>query len=318
MVRGIIMKKWLFTLLMIFAIGLAACGGEETEQVDATEEETEAETEEEAAEEQQTPEDIYEQAMEAAEGMESAEIVLDMTQTIEIPAESVSMDMTTTTEAEMTMDPLTMYQNGTVTLEADGTTEESEMELYLTEDELYMYDGMSQTWMKMDSSTIPMDQINSQQQDPSAQLELMEQFVDEMELEENDEQYILKITGDGEELQAFTQEVMAEYMDQELMASMGEEGNNVMDNMAINSVYYEVFVDKETYDMTAFNMDMDMSMDAEEQQMNIVQSVTSEYTGMNTVEPIEVPQEVQDEAIDVMEEMEQMEGTEEIEGEDKQ
>jgi len=302
---GLYVKKWLLVLVMILTVGLAACG----EDTSAPADEAEAEPEEEKQEEL-TADEVYEKSLEAAEGMESAEIAMDMTQSIEIPDQEVTMDTQSVTEAEIIMDPLAMYQTGTVTVEADGQTQESETELYLAENEMYMFDSVSQTWMKMDSSMIPMDQI--QQQDPADQLKMMEQFVDKMEMEENDEEYILKITGDGEELKTLTQELMEEYMDSEMMATLEQEGIDIFEAMSINNVYYEVLIDKETFETTTFNMDMDMSIDAEDEQMNLTQSVASEYKGINTVDSIEVPQEVKDEAVDIMEEMENMEDMEAV------
>src|SRR5690606_21897653 len=120
-------------------------------------EEPQEETEE--AEEELTAEDVLEQSVEAAQNLESAEVSMDITQEMEAPEQEVSFLMQTQTDAQIITDPLTMYQTGAVTLEAEGETDEQELELYLVDDVIYMNDAVSGEWLKMDTSAFPVDQL---------------------------------------------------------------------------------------------------------------------------------------------------------------
>lgn len=304
------MKKWLLWLSVSLAFMLAACSDDANAPAEQAQENEEPQEEREEAEEELTAEDVLEQSVEAAQNLESAEVSMDITQEMEAPEQEVSFLMQTQTDAQIITDPLTMYQTGAVTLEAEGETDEQELELYLVDDVIYMNDAVSGEWLKMDTSAFPVDQLEPQS--PVEQLEIMQRFTNNMEMEETEDQYVLKITGDGDELMDFTREIMEEYMDEELMNQLEQEEIDIFENMSIQNVYYELFIDKESFETTALNLDMEMSIEAEGESLDIVQSVTSEYTGINSVDSIEVPQEVKDEAIDIMNELENMEEIEDL------
>lgn len=296
------MRKCLLALSLLLAFTLAACS-DDTDAPAAGTEEEKAEVEE------LTADDVLKKSIEAAQNMESAEVSMEMTQKTEVPNEELSFTTVTSTDAQIMMDPLQMYQNGVITVEANGETQEQEMELYLVDNEMYMYDSTFEQWLKMDASTFPVDQL--EQQNPVEQLELMQSFTNDMEMEESDDQYTLKITGNGEELMDFTREAMQEYMDGELMAQLEQEGIDIFESMSIENIYYELAIDKETFETKALNLDMNMSIEAEGETLNLDQSVVSEYTGVNTVDSIEIPEEVKDGAVDLEEELENLEGVEE-------
>ena len=61
-------------------------------------------------------------------------------------------------------------------------------------------------------------------------------------------------------------------------------------------VNYEIFIDKETFNTTALNMIMDMTMVVEGEEMKLAQNLKSTYDNYNEVEKIEIPQEIIDNA----------------------
>ena len=311
------MKKWFIMLSAILVFGLAACGddtsapAEEDVEGEVDEEVEEVEGAEEEEAEELTADDVLERSLDAAEELESAEMTVDMNQTMEAPDEEASLTTQTTSEAQIIMDPLTMYQTGTITVDMGEESEEQEMEIYLSDNDVYMYDTMEESWIKMDAGLAQMDQLN--QQDPVEQLEMMERFTDEMDMEETEDEYILKITGDGDELLEFTEEMASEFMDEELMQQMEQEGVDIFESMNIDNVYYEIYIDNETFDTNKLDMSMELAIEVEGESLHLTQASTTEYTGINTVDSIEIPEEVEEEAIDVMEELENMEELEEME-----
>lgn len=127
---------------------------------------------------------------------------------------------------------------------------------------------------------------------------MLKDYTDDLSFEQSDDEFILKLSADGEKFNELMQKMMKDSMPPELMEQMGEEGQQALEDMKINSMSYELFVDKETYEMHAFNMDMDMTMQADGDALNIVQSVESEYSNINQVDPIEIPDEVKDNAVE--------------------
>jgi len=68
--------------------------------------------------------------------------------------------------------------------------------------------------------------------------------------------------------------------------------------MEVNHLFLEYAIDKDTYHIKNYNMDMDYDMEIEGQKMNTTQKIESEYSNINNVDPIEVPDDVKEEAVD--------------------
>ena len=268
------MKKWIFScVLVLLTVSLVACNSENAQEV-------------------------FTRAMEVSEEMDSAEVSMDMNQFLSSPNDSMELEMESKMEAEMILDPIAMYQKGTMNMIMGEETMETETEMYMTEEGLYTYDSMSESWMKMDSELYA-DLVNMEQQDPAAQLELLEPFMDDVQFEESDDAYTFKFTGEGEEVNEFTEKIMDEYMNSSIIESMGEDISKVLESMTVNKLNYEMVIDKETYETKTFAMDLDMTVTEEGEEMTIAQQINAEYTGINTVDSIEVPQEVIDNAVEM-------------------
>ncbi|MCM3739837.1 hypothetical protein M3210_06090 [Oceanobacillus luteolus] len=265
------MKKITVGIMFMLIMFLAACGESEDAQ------------------------DVYQKALEAGEKIESAEVDMTMNQIIEGDPAMGSMEMGMDTKTAMTLDPLTMHQAGTITMNMDGMSLDNDMEMYLTNTDLYMYESMSQTWMKMSSDMMPMDLANMEQ-NPQEQLEMLESFIDEIDFSEEDDYYVFKYDGDGEELFELSQEIIKENFGEGVLGDAGVDIEEVLENMTVHSLYYEVHIDKKTYDTKKLITNMDLDITAEGETLSLQQEMTATYTGINTVDEIEVPQEVIDAA----------------------
>lgn len=267
------MRKSIYGIMILIILLLAACGGNEE------------------------AEDVYQKAIEAGEKAESAEIEMVMKQTIEGDDHigSVVMDMNTT--SQVIMDPMTMYQKGKISMDMDGLPIDAEIEMYLTENNFYMMETMTNTWLKMDHSMMP-DELAKADQPIGDQLEMFESFMDDAEFTGEDDAYVFKFSGEGENVKEFTRVLMEESLGEGVLAELGEDISEIFDDITINSVYFELHIDKDTYDTktVAMELDLDVVLDEEGTMMNIHQEMTAEYTGINTVDEIIVPQEVIDSA----------------------
>lgn len=265
------MRKFLLAFGVILLTLLAACGSD-------------------------TADEVYTKAIEASEKMESAELTMDIEQNIEVPSEEATINQKINMDAEMTLDPLAMYQKGTISMEMDEFPLDVESEMYMVEDEIFMYDSMTSQWMKMDNSMMPTDML---QNAPSTkdQLEMMEEYVEDFELEENDDYYVLKLTADGEGFTELTNQLMEDNFGEQF-SQLGVDVTEILENMKVNNLYIEMNIDKETYDVKEQKMDMEMEITAEGESLTIVQKSTTKYTGINTVDAIEIPQEVKDGAVE--------------------
>src|SRR5699024_2777391 len=309
-----ILKKWMSVLLLtMLAAMLVACG----QNADSNEENgnEEASANEENANENEaeelSAEEVYKEALEASQNMESAEVEMDMDQAMDM-GDGETVTTSTSSSVEMTMDPLAMYQEATVTMDEEGM--DSETEMYLVDDEMYMHEPEMDEWIKMDSDMMGDLSEMMDQQDPEEQLKIFEDAMSEFEMEETDDTYMLEIAADGDEFTELVQELAEESMPPEMLEQMEAEGIDLFEQMDINNVEYEMSIDKDSFDVNSIKMDMDMDMEVEEEEMNIQQTVDADYVSINEIDSIEIPEDVKEDAMDQEEFQEKMQ--EELGGED--
>ncbi|APC47330.1 DUF6612 family protein [Virgibacillus halodenitrificans] len=285
------MKKWMMLLLTtLLATVLVACN-EKAEPTEGTEKEEESEL---------TAEEVYTKALEASEKMESAEVDMKLEQQISSEADGVAMDTESDFTTKMTLDPLATHLKGTTKMNMAGTENlpAMEMEMYLVDNAMYVFSDQMGQWMKMEGASMEMiQQMAGQQPDPSQQLKMLKDYADQLSFEQSSDEFILKLKADGEKFNELIQEMLKEQMPPELMQEMGEEEQQAIEDMKVNSMSFELYLDKETYQMNKFNMDMDMTMQPEGDAINIVQKVDSTYSNINSIDKIEVPEEVKNDAV---------------------
>lgn len=295
-------KGFLLFVTGIMAFVLVACG-EKAEPTEGTSEDQVDDL---------TAEEVYEKALKTSEDMESAEVNMDMQQKIDLGDDLGSMIMDSNFDTEMTMDPLAMHMDGVTKMEMEGTDEDvgdfpaMDMEIYMVDDAMYLYSEETDEWIKMEGASMDaIEEMAGQQPDPADQLEMVEDYIDDLSFEQSDDEYILKLDADGEKYDELIKEMIEGNMPADMLEQMGDEGQEILDNMQINSISMEYTVDKETFDINSLKMDMDMTMEVEDEELNIGQNVEAAYSNINGIDAIEVPEEVKEEAVDQDEALEQ-------------
>lgn len=285
------MKKLLMAMAAgTLTLGLAACN-ETAEPTEGTPEEKQSDL---------TAEEVYENTLKASQEMKSAEAAVEMDQKISIPSQEVEMNTNTDMDMEMTLDPLALHQKGTMSMSAPDSEEMSmEIEAYVTEDgTMYLLDSQSGQWMKMSGAIPELDQL-TQQPDPSEQLEQLKEYAQDMKFEQNENEYILNLTADGEKFNELIKQTLQEQLPPEALEQMGEEEQQALENMNISELQYEIYVDKESFNMTAMNMVMSMTIEEQGESVNIDIDSKTAYSNINGIEKVEIPQEVIDSAVEL-------------------
>lgn len=280
------MKKWAtFTAAGVLTMGLAACG----QTAEPTSETTEEQTSD------MTLEEVFDKSMEVSNATESLSAKIDMTQNMKQPSQDLAMETSSVMDMDITMDPLAIYQKGTTTMKMDGSEEEQtmDMEMYMTEQGFFMNDSTTGQWMKLPSEMYDqIAQMTEQQSDPSQQLKQLETFKDDFTFEQTDSEYVLKLSAAGDEFNALIEEQMSQFMPE----LEGEENQAAMDEMMeamnIEKVDYTINIDKESFETTAVDMIMDMTMEMEGETMEMNQVMNADYSNYNGVETITVPEDV--------------------------
>lgn len=288
------MKHWLRGLLMgILVLALAACNSETPDAKPGTDAKPEDTPEEVVQEEELTVQEIFEKAQANSEEMKSMHATMDIDQNIKVPSEELDMDSKIKLEMDMIIEPLAMHQVMDMDMGAEGS---AKIEIYMTEEGFFMKDPESEQWMKLPEEYY--DELTESMAagaDPNLDLDSFEDFVEDFTVEEKDDMYILKLKASGEKFNALIQE---ELQDAGVMEGMDEETAAVLDTMEIHQFEYELFIDKETFNMNAFNMIMDMEMGEEEETVRIFQDMKADISKINEIDEIKVPQEVLDNAVE--------------------
>lgn len=170
--------------------------------------------------------------------------------------------------------------------------DEMKIESYMTDQGFFMFDSMSEKWTKLPTDMYEQIMSMSQNQaDPSQQLKDLEMFLEDFTFEQTDSEYVLKLSASGEKFNKLIQKQLAD-----TMPDMMVEEQELLKNMNVEKVNYEIFIDKKTFNTTELNMVMDMTMAVEGEEMKLSQDMKSTFSNYNDVEPIKVPQEILDSA----------------------
>ncbi|KAA0957219.1 DUF6612 family protein [Planococcus kocurii] len=285
------MKKWiLFMTTATLAIGLSACS--ETAEPASGDETTKGE------DSKLTVQEVYEKSVEASEDITSvhADIVTD--QTIAMQGDGMEMDMTVSSSMDMTIDPVAFYQKAetSVVSEDIDNSNPMSMEMYFTEQGMYMYEETMATWLKMPDASIEDLKALADQQtaNPSQQLEELAEFKDDFTFKQTEGEYILTLDASGEKFN--------ELMNQQLEKTLGQmelEAQMALEDMTIHAVNYVIYVDKESFLTTGMDMKMDMDMNIEDEMMNIKSDMQADYSRFNEIQSITVPAEVVEQAQEI-------------------
>lgn len=273
---------------------------DDTGDVETSEGAEDVENEESDAASEITLEEVYEKAIERQNEINSmsADIVMDQNIVLDESGETFEMKSNSNLQSDFTIDPVASYMHGTVTAFDPMSEQEIELEteMYMLEDAFYMYDSEGDQWLEF-----PLEEMeavlgqSAQQIDATEQLELLESIISEFSLEEEGDEYILKLDAAEDKFTEFVIEEM------KALQSVGitEAEEDIINLINYDKVSYVLKINKDTYDMTA--MDLVLNMTLEEGDESLVMNTDTKITFSNFdgIDAIEVPQEVVDEAVPV-------------------
>lgn len=210
-----------------------------------------------------------------------------LNQSMDFMGEKINSDMAL--DMDMVLNPLGMYQSMTMTLDELGETMTTKS--YMTADGYYMYDSMTDQWMKFDDEmTSELQDLSNLQVDPSAQVELMARYYDNVKVIDKGSTYELHMSLSGKGYQEMLKEVLS-------LTDLGLEEDIFAElDMSINKMNIVSVVDKQTLYPLSGSMDSDITMVMEGEKMSMKQKAVYTYSNINKLDKIVVPKEVIDSA----------------------
>lgn len=289
------MKNWVKVIATgILIMGLGACS---TTAEPKTDSET-GKKEEIQNKSKMTAQEVYEKAMAVSDEQKSMHAKMDIDQLIKIPSQEVEMDSKIKMDMDMVTEPLAMYQKMNMDMGEQG---KMDMEMYMTDEGFFMNNPESEGWIKLPDEMYKEMIGEMAATDPTLDMNMFKEFADEFKFEQTDNEYILKLSASGDKFSELLKKVASENIPAGL--EMGEQQAEVLNNMDVKALKYEIFIDKKTFYTKAFNMNMQMVMNIEGEEMHLDQKVKADISKINEIEPIKVPLEIIDNAVDMNETM---------------
>ncbi|MFG6149734.1 DUF6612 family protein [Halobacillus sp. B23F22_1] len=237
--------------------------------------------------------DVLRKSSEAMAELESYSSETNTEQTMTIAGETITIN--SNSKQDITFDPFAMQQVVTTSSPKEG---EISLESYWTDDGFYQEDP-EQGWVELPSEfTEGIDELinTAMAEDHVAQAE---ELAEDMNVEDQGDSYLLTYQGDGEDLMEEAQELYGAGMADEESSMM----EDMMGDMTINDLSYEMTIDKETHYMTNLLLNTSMEMEMEGESTNTIQTIDMTLSNFNGVDEITVPQEVVDKATPLEDEM---------------
>ena len=222
-----------------------------------------------------TKKEVLSQTIEKAGELESYSA--DM----KIETDAMGMEVTIDGKSDITHNPDTLYME--MTMGMPGMAMDTEA--YFADGEVFM--GALGEWFIMSEEDLGLDsfdQLNTEE------LAKFNEFEEQFEMEEDDDFYILTLAGEGEEF-----EILAETYVQSVMEDFPAEedlGEASLD-FSVKSLELKLQIEKETMLPKSQSVNAEIEMDGE------VFKIEAETTiaNINEIEPVEIPDEVRENAI---------------------
>lgn len=213
-----------------------------------------------------TKKEVLSQAIEAVEKVES--YAADM----KIDTDIMGMPVTIEGKSDITHNPDAFHME--MKMGMSGMPVETET--YIVGEEVFM--KMFGEWLSMEEEELGLesfDQLNKEE------LDKLKAFDDQIKMTEEDDIYVLALSGEGEEF--------AELAETYVESVMEEEDSD----FSVNSLEMELQVDKETMLITSQTIAANIEMDDETYQIDAEVTISN----VNGIDPIEIPKEVKENAI---------------------
>lgn len=289
------MKSWIKGMAAgVLVLGLAACNAPAEPKTD-TETGKKAELENPS---ELTAQEVFDKATAASVGLTSMHATINIDQLLEFSSQDLIVNGKIKTDMDMIIDPIAMYQKLDVDMGEQGAIS---TEIYKTEDGFFVNEEGSGQWIKMPSELDEELLAELGSTDPTLDMNMFKEFVEDFRFEQTDDEYILKLSASGEKFSKLFEDMIMANLPAGVDASAGPA--ELMKNIEVEIMDFEIFIDKKTFNTTAFNMMMDMTLPYEGEETHVVQKADIKLSKINEIDKIEIPQEVLDNALDINEAM---------------
>lgn len=269
--------------------------------------------------------DIYSKSLEAVQEANSYVFEIDMVQIIHF-SEPIPLTEGITTDKMETQSKITgratenplalemfikMYVPDIAEIPEAAEFAEMDLEMYMAEDQVYIYNPMFGGWIRQDMSEfgLGMEQLEGlghAANDPMYLLNLLgDEGAEKATLETDNDHYIIILDDDdGTLMQNMMDEIKGVFGEDTLDPSIQAEMDEALKGMEFSKLSYKIWIDKETFLTAKSYMAYVLTMTVEDETMVTEQTIMAEYKDYGTIDSIMIPEEVKSSAL-TMEELTQ-------------
>jgi hypothetical protein len=248
-----------------------------------------------------TLEQVFTKSQKADSELSSVHMEMELKQTTQSEAnEEESMDMSTTSSTDLVMEPMAMHQTSSVNMEMEemeGTPLPlTEVEMYVTEKEIYLKDTMQNQWTTLPNEMADMMKESALQESslPENQLKQFEPYLDQFTFTQDDDHFILQLSLEGDQANKILEEGMG-MMNEELQSTV----EGALENMSITTMNLKMWIDKESFHTVHMEVQQVIEMEQNGETVTMDQTMKSDFSKFNEIESIEVPAEVTEAAVEM-------------------
>ncbi|EFE85943.1 DUF6612 family protein [Fusobacterium periodonticum] len=212
-------------------------------------------------------EEVIKNFSEANNNIKSADLVTTVNMTPKKGGESINVTVT----ASLIVDPLTLK----MTMETKG--QNVKINSFIKDDIMYIQNPVDNSWVKQSLPEEVSKQFKHITNNNIDNYELFKDNLDKIDIKEKDGNYLISIVKDTD----FLKEAMKKQNSNMGILGQGE-------NFEVNNITMEYVVDKETY-LTKSSI---VSFETELQGQDIKLSTSSEFSNINNIKEITIPEEV--------------------------
>lgn len=240
----------------------------------------------------QTSKDIYDKLIKALKDVDSMNFVMDINQTTTMLNQDLQWTSQESIDTDIIFSPLAMYQK----MQVDINSEKHLLELYLTEEDIYMYESEEETWYTF-SEDFHEEMLEDSGEDVAIVNDFVayKKFADKFDVKETENEYILNLASSGVAFKTIVMELA--YEDLLMSLELDEEEDIQLDAVDIEKIHISIVLDKNSYEPKQLDVDLTIFAEVEGEEVRFQQKNATTINKLNEIENIVIPEDVIDQAL---------------------
>ncbi|KSU64489.1 hypothetical protein AS034_01215 [[Bacillus] enclensis] len=238
-----------------------------------------------------TPEEILDASIKAMEETNSFQIDMNIDQDLIYGPPRGELDKQT---AKIVTDYVKEPEGLHLNTQMNVAGAKVDAEMYLAESEVYTTSSRWDHWYKgkEDGYQPSLDTVRKMV-DLDKRLEWLKTHSEEMEVKEEEEQWVLTFTGEGDKFNRFTEFILD-------LSKPALYHSKYLEDIKTNDLTYSIYINRESFlpAKSDINMDIEMMNELDGNEMATTQTIKETYTKIDEIEAITIPSEVKDTAKD--------------------